>query len=298
VPDRSHGLRNFSLFLAAIGLLTYLFKDRERLQDRVNDLVANEDLGGNTAEIRPRAADVVEDPTPISPFPPPPVITPEPEPEPVPEVELDEIETAAPVVEPADREPVDFREPEEPPTEPRTEQDWWTTGRDSNPFSDSEGNRTHVFVPDDPSFSSTNPFLTPDLPRARPEPVDDFTAAPPATPASSYPFPSTEETEEEKEERPEPSEAMAPEGALPDETAARETPTATPAAGDAHDETTPKWVRPVNGECPEGFPIKARFATGHFHAPGDRGYDKITPDCCYPTVEDAERDGFTPSRWA
>lgn len=60
----------------------------------------------------------------------------------------------------------------------------------------------------------------------------------------------------------------------------------------------PTWVRPVNGECPKGFPIKARFATGHFHEPGDRGYDKIIPDCCYPSTEDAEADGFTPSRWS
>jgi micrococcal nuclease len=60
----------------------------------------------------------------------------------------------------------------------------------------------------------------------------------------------------------------------------------------------PAWVQPVDGRCPEGYPIKARFATGHFHEPGDRGYDKIVPDCCYAAIEDAEADGFTPSRWS
>lgn len=67
---------------------------------------------------------------------------------------------------------------------------------------------------------------------------------------------------------------------------------------DAESAKEPTWVKPVDGECPEGYPVKARFATGHFHVPGDRGYDKIVPDCCYPTPEDAEADGFTPSRWA
>jgi hypothetical protein len=63
-------------------------------------------------------------------------------------------------------------------------------------------------------------------------------------------------------------------------------------------ETPQAWVQPVDGECPEGFPVKARYATGHFHEPGDRGYDKIIPDCCYPTKEAAEADGFTASRWS
>jgi hypothetical protein len=62
--------------------------------------------------------------------------------------------------------------------------------------------------------------------------------------------------------------------------------------------TPPAWVHPVDGQCPDGYPIKARFATGHLHEPGDRGYDKIVPDCCYPTVEAAVADGFTPSRWS
>jgi hypothetical protein len=58
------------------------------------------------------------------------------------------------------------------------------------------------------------------------------------------------------------------------------------------------WVAPVDGECPDGYPIKARFSTGRFHVPGDRGYEKINADCCYATIEDAEADGFTHSRWS
>lgn len=62
-------------------------------------------------------------------------------------------------------------------------------------------------------------------------------------------------------------------------------------------EPSPKWVAPVNGECPPTHQIKARFATGRYHEPGTKSYPKVVPDCCYATVEEAEADGFSRSRW-
>lgn len=59
----------------------------------------------------------------------------------------------------------------------------------------------------------------------------------------------------------------------------------------------PKWVQPAGGGCPIDHPVKARFSTGRYHRPADRGYEKIVPDCCYATEQEAESDGFSRSRW-
>lgn len=59
----------------------------------------------------------------------------------------------------------------------------------------------------------------------------------------------------------------------------------------------PAWIQPTQGECPLSHPIKARFATGRYHEPGTKSYDKVVADCCYPDVKDAEKDGFSRSRW-
>ncbi len=59
----------------------------------------------------------------------------------------------------------------------------------------------------------------------------------------------------------------------------------------------PTWRRPVNGNCPEGYPVKAKYATGRYHLPEDRGYERIRPDCCYATTDEAEQDGFKHSFW-
>jgi hypothetical protein len=55
---------------------------------------------------------------------------------------------------------------------------------------------------------------------------------------------------------------------------------------------TPAWVAPVDGGCPEGYPVKANSSSGIFHVPGGRSYARTKPERCYATPEDAEADGF------
>lgn len=201
----SHGLRNFLLFTITLGLVTFLWKERERLQEKLRDL-----------------EDKLED-----------ALVSEPEgPEDI--VELDQ---------------VDVDEPSEEIAEPAL------VGPSKDEVS-TEISETIVETQESPSLGEA--------------PLDDEL-----------------ETEEIFETE------SAVDGPIADKPAADND-----AVAAVEDEPAPPtWVGPVNNECPEGFPIKARYATGHFHVPGDRGYDKIIPDCCYPSVEDAEADGFTPSRW-
>ncbi|HYI60543.1 MAG TPA: hypothetical protein VEW93_01925 [Acidimicrobiales bacterium] len=59
--------------------------------------------------------------------------------------------------------------------------------------------------------------------------------------------------------------------------------------GDAGDRA---WRPPVAGACPEGYPVKAKQASGIFHVPGGLSYDRTHPDRCYRSVGAAEADGF------
>lgn len=53
------------------------------------------------------------------------------------------------------------------------------------------------------------------------------------------------------------------------------------------------WVEPTSeGECPDGYPIKAKLSSKIFHAPGQLNYDRTTPDRCYASTEAAEADGL------
>ena len=53
------------------------------------------------------------------------------------------------------------------------------------------------------------------------------------------------------------------------------------------------WVEPgADGECPDGYPIKAKLSSKIFHAPGQFNYDRTTPDRCYATAAAAESDGL------
>ncbi|MCU1372128.1 MAG: hypothetical protein JWO77_3322 [Ilumatobacteraceae bacterium] len=52
------------------------------------------------------------------------------------------------------------------------------------------------------------------------------------------------------------------------------------------------WVKPVDGTCPDGYPIKAKVKSGIFHQPGGLAYDRTSPDRCYPDVASAEADGL------
>ncbi|HXH58531.1 hypothetical protein [Iamia sp.] len=52
------------------------------------------------------------------------------------------------------------------------------------------------------------------------------------------------------------------------------------------------WVAPVEGACPDGYPVKAKEASRIFHVPGGLSYDRTRPERCYPSPAAAEADGF------
>lgn len=56
------------------------------------------------------------------------------------------------------------------------------------------------------------------------------------------------------------------------------------------------WALPVAGDCPPGYPVKAKLASGIFHLPGMFAYDRTTPDRCYRSAADAEADGLRPAK--
>lgn len=63
-----------------------------------------------------------------------------------------------------------------------------------------------------------------------------------------------------------------------------------PAATDA------SWVEPTNGNCPPGYPVKAKLQSGIFHLPGMALYERTNPDRCYPSADAAEADGLRVSK--
>ena len=56
------------------------------------------------------------------------------------------------------------------------------------------------------------------------------------------------------------------------------------------------WVEPVDGACPTSHPVKTNAASGIFHVPGGRFYDRTKPERCYSTPEAAAADGYRPSK--
>jgi hypothetical protein len=52
------------------------------------------------------------------------------------------------------------------------------------------------------------------------------------------------------------------------------------------------WVGPIDGECPPGYPVKAKLGSRIYHQPGGLSYERTRPDRCYPSAEAAEADGF------
>ena len=54
----------------------------------------------------------------------------------------------------------------------------------------------------------------------------------------------------------------------------------------------PRWVPPVDGACPDGFPVKANDRSKIFHVPGGRSYDRTIPERCYADPESAAADGY------
>jgi hypothetical protein len=57
-----------------------------------------------------------------------------------------------------------------------------------------------------------------------------------------------------------------------------------------------RWVEPVEGACPEGYPVKAKLRSGIYHAPGGTAYERTKPDRCYASAADAEADGLRPPK--
>ena len=58
----------------------------------------------------------------------------------------------------------------------------------------------------------------------------------------------------------------------------------------------PRWVGPVDGDCPDGYPIKANDNSGIFHVPGGRFYDRTVAERCYASADDALADGYRPAK--
>jgi hypothetical protein len=52
-----------------------------------------------------------------------------------------------------------------------------------------------------------------------------------------------------------------------------------------------RWCEPVDGNCPEGYPVKVA-KSGIYHVPGGRSYERTTAYRCYMNAEHAEADGY------
>ncbi len=72
------------------------------------------------------------------------------------------------------------------------------------------------------------------------------------------------------------------------------TPDAAPAPNTPEpDASDAAWTEPTTeGECPDGYPIKAKMSSKIFHTPGQLNYDRTTPDRCYADAAAAEADGL------
>jgi hypothetical protein len=57
-----------------------------------------------------------------------------------------------------------------------------------------------------------------------------------------------------------------------------------------------RWVEPVAGTCPEGYPVKAKMTSGIYHLKGGLSYGRTTPDRCYVSAAAAEADGLRPAK--
>ena len=52
----------------------------------------------------------------------------------------------------------------------------------------------------------------------------------------------------------------------------------------------------VNGDCPDGYPVKANDNSGIYHVPGGRFYDRTVAERCYANADDALADGYRPAK--
>lgn len=84
--------------------------------------------------------------------------------------------------------------------------------------------------------------------------------------------------------------AVAPVASAPAEDPA---PTSDAPASDTTDdaEQAPAWLPPIDGACPDGYPIKAA-KSGIYHVPGGRSYERTVAQRCYSSTDAAEADGY------
>lgn len=54
----------------------------------------------------------------------------------------------------------------------------------------------------------------------------------------------------------------------------------------------PRWGDPVDGTCPEGYPVKVNERSGIYHVPGGLSYERTQATRCYADPAEAEADGF------
>ena len=98
------------------------------------------------------------------------------------------------------------------------------------------------------------------------------------------------------------SPAAAPAPWPPLGTEARATPKTAVTIADSTDtdsmpaEPPERWKAPVNGECPDGYLVKANDNSGIFHVPGGRFYARTVAERCYANADDAISDGYRPAK--
>ena len=56
------------------------------------------------------------------------------------------------------------------------------------------------------------------------------------------------------------------------------------------------WVKPVDGACPTGYPVKANDSSHIYHVPGGQFYERTVPERCYADAQAAEADGYRAAR--
>lgn len=61
-------------------------------------------------------------------------------------------------------------------------------------------------------------------------------------------------------------------------------------------EAAARWVDPVEGGCPDGYPIKANVRSGIYHVPGGLSYERTIASRCYVDAGAAEADGYRRAR--
>ncbi len=61
-------------------------------------------------------------------------------------------------------------------------------------------------------------------------------------------------------------------------------------------EAQTRWVEPVDGACPSGYPVKGNLRSGIFHEQGGFAYERTVPDRCYVDAQAAATDGLRPAK--